>query len=169
MIDETRLQILTDGAKYDVSCSSSGSRRKNTADGIGNASFGGICHSFTQDGRCISLLKILMSNDCVFDCKYCPNRRNADVTRATVSPEEICELTNLKELLIGNANASIGIGNYPIYQYNKYEGGIPNNINKLTNLVQLNMGTCGLSGEIPYSTYTMSNLYSLDLSNVYIR
>lgn len=93
MIDENRLKILTDGAKYDVSCSSSGSRRKNTADGIGNASFGGICHSFTQDGRCISLLKILMSNDCVFDCKYCPNRHSADVERATITPEEVCELT----------------------------------------------------------------------------
>lgn len=93
MIDEYRLKILTDGAKYDVSCSSSGSKRANTADGIGNAAFGGICHSFTQDGRCISLLKLLMSNDCVFDCKYCPNRRGADVPRATVTPEEICELT----------------------------------------------------------------------------
>ena len=93
MIDEGRLKILTDGAKYDVSCSSSGSKRKNTADGIGNASYGGICHSFTQDGRCISLLKILMSNDCVFDCKYCPNRHSADIARATVTPEEVCELT----------------------------------------------------------------------------
>ena len=93
MIDEARLKILTDGAKYDVSCSSSGSRRKNKDDGIGNASYGGICHSFAQDGRCISLLKILMSNDCIFDCKYCPNRHGADVERATVTPEEICELT----------------------------------------------------------------------------
>ena len=93
MIDEYRLKILTDGAKYDVSCSSSGSQRKNTSDGIGNAAFGGICHSFTQDGRCISLLKLLMSNDCIFDCKYCPNRRSADVARATITPEEICELT----------------------------------------------------------------------------
>ncbi len=93
MVDEGRLKILTDGAKYDVSCSSSGSKRKNTPDGIGNASFGGICHSFAQDGRCISLLKILMSNDCVFDCRYCPNRRSADVPRATVTPEEVCELT----------------------------------------------------------------------------
>lgn len=92
MIDETRLKILTDGAKYDVSCSSSGSRRKNTKDGLGNASVAGICHSFTQDGRCISLLKMLMSNDCVFDCRYCPNRRSADVPRATVTPEELCEL-----------------------------------------------------------------------------
>lgn len=93
MIDERKLQILTEGAKYDVSCSSSGSRRKNSKDGLGNAHFSGICHSFTQDGRCISLLKILMSNDCVFDCKYCPNRYGADVERVTLSPEEICELT----------------------------------------------------------------------------
>ena len=92
MIDEGRLKILVDGAKYDVSCSSSGSKRKNQAGGIGNAAFGGICHSFTQDGRCISLLKMLMSNDCVFDCKYCPNRRSADVARASVEPEELCEL-----------------------------------------------------------------------------
>ncbi|MBE7093789.1 MAG: putative DNA modification/repair radical SAM protein [Clostridiales bacterium] len=92
MIDEGRLQILVDGAKYDVSCSSSGSSRKNKSGGLGNAAFGGICHSFTQDGRCISLLKILLSNDCVFDCKYCPNRRSADVPRASVSPEELCEL-----------------------------------------------------------------------------
>lgn len=93
MIEEERLKILTEGAKYDVSCSSSGSRRKNEPGGLGNAAFGGICHSFAADGRCISLLKILMSNDCVFDCRYCPNRRNADVKRATLTPEEICELT----------------------------------------------------------------------------
>ncbi|MBQ2741097.1 MAG: putative DNA modification/repair radical SAM protein [Clostridia bacterium] len=92
MIDQTRLKILVDGAKYDVSCSSSGSARRNSADGVGNAAFGGICHSFTQDGRCISLLKILLSNDCAFDCKYCPNRRSADVPRAHAAPEEICEL-----------------------------------------------------------------------------
>ena len=93
MIEEERLKILTEGAKYDVSCSSSGSRRKNDPGGIGNAAFGGICHSFAADGRCISLLKILMTNDCVYDCKYCPNRRSADVPRATLAPEEICELT----------------------------------------------------------------------------
>ena len=93
MIDEERLRILTEGAKYDVSCSSSGSRRSNAAGGTGNAAIGGICHSFTADGRCLSLLKILMTNDCAFDCKYCPNRRGADVPRAALSPEEICELT----------------------------------------------------------------------------
>ena len=93
MLDATTLQILTESAKYDVSCSSSGSKRANTADGLGNASVGGICHSFTPDGRCISLLKILMSNECVYDCEYCPNRRSADARRAHISPDEICELT----------------------------------------------------------------------------
>lgn len=92
MIDEDRLEILTESAKYDVSCSSSGSSRKNTAGGIGNGSLGGICHSFTPDGRCISLLKILMSNECIYDCEYCPNRRSADVRRARITPDEICEL-----------------------------------------------------------------------------
>ena len=92
MIDAERLEILTESAKYDVSCSSSGSKRVNTAGGLGNASVGGICHSFTPDGRCISLLKILMSNDCIYDCEYCPNRRSADVRRATITPREICEL-----------------------------------------------------------------------------
>lgn len=93
MIDANRLQILTESAKYDVSCSSSGSKRVNAKGGLGNASVGGICHSFTPDGRCISLLKILMSNDCLYDCEYCPNRRSADVPRAEITPDEICELT----------------------------------------------------------------------------
>lgn len=93
MLDANRLEILTESAKYDVSCSSSGSKRVNTKGGLGNASVGGICHSFTPDGRCISLLKILMSNACLYDCEYCPNRRSADVPRATVTPDEICELT----------------------------------------------------------------------------
>ncbi len=92
MIDEKRLAILADAAKYDVSCSSSGSRRQNKSGGMGNACFGGICHSFTQDGRCISLLKILMSNDCCYDCAYCANRRSNDIPRATAEPEEICQL-----------------------------------------------------------------------------
>ncbi len=92
MIDAARLAILTESAKYDVSCSSSGSSRANRKGGLGNASVGGICHSFTPDGRCISLLKILMSNDCLYDCEYCPNRVSADVKRATVTPDEVCEL-----------------------------------------------------------------------------
>ncbi len=92
MIDEYNLEILTESAKYDVSCSSSGSNRRNRAGGLGNGSVGGICHSFTPDGRCISLLKILMSNECIYDCEYCPNRRSADVRRARLTPDEICEL-----------------------------------------------------------------------------
>ncbi len=92
MITEEKLAILVDSAKYDVSCSSSGSSRKN-AGGIGDAFSSGICHSFTEDGRCISLLKILMSNDCAYDCLYCQSRRSNDVRRATATPDEICELT----------------------------------------------------------------------------
>ncbi len=92
MISETTLHILTESAKYDVSCSSSGSGRKNEG-GIGNGMPDGCCHSFTPDGRCVSLLKILLSNDCIFDCKYCMSRRSHDVPRASATPEEICELT----------------------------------------------------------------------------
>ena len=92
MISQEKLTILTESAKYDVSCSSSGSGRKN-AGGIGNGYISGCCHSFTPDGRCISLLKILLSNDCIYNCKYCPNRLDADVPRATATPDEICQLT----------------------------------------------------------------------------
>ncbi len=92
MIDAHRLKILTESAKYDVSCSSSGSARKNARGGTGNAAPEGICHSFTPDGRCISLLKILQSNRCSYNCLYCPNRAEADVERADATPDEICEL-----------------------------------------------------------------------------
>ncbi len=91
MISVEKLTILTNGAKYDVSCSSSGSSRKNQG-GIGNGAAAGCCHSFTPDGRCVSLLKILLSNDCIFHCKYCLNQASADVPRATATPDEICEL-----------------------------------------------------------------------------
>ena len=90
--DKEKLTILADSAKYDVSCSSSGSTRKNEG-GIGNAAFSGRCHSFATDGRCISLLKILMTNCCIFDCKYCINRKSNNVKRTIFTPEEICELT----------------------------------------------------------------------------
>lgn len=92
MTFEEKLEILTESAKYDVSCSSSGSRRKNMSGGIGNAAPTGICHSFTPDGRCISLLKILMSNECVYNCEYCPSRNSADSRRARLTPDEICNL-----------------------------------------------------------------------------
>ena len=87
-----KLKILADSAKYDASCSSSGSKRRNQQ-GIGNASFSGICHSFSSDGRCISLLKILLTNCCIFDCKYCLNRKSNSIARAIFTPEEICEIT----------------------------------------------------------------------------
>ncbi|MDO5517558.1 MAG: putative DNA modification/repair radical SAM protein [Clostridium sp.] len=88
-----KLKILSNAAKYDVSCSSSGSKRKNKNNGIGDAANYGICHSFTPDGRCISLLKILFSNDCIFDCKYCINGSSRDFVRTTFTPEEVCSLT----------------------------------------------------------------------------
>ena len=88
-----KLNILADAAKYDVSCSSSGSARRGDGKGIGNTVKAGLCHSFAADGRCISLLKILFTNECIFDCKYCMNRRSNDVPRASFTPDEVCELT----------------------------------------------------------------------------
>ncbi len=89
-----KLRILSDAAKYDVSCVSSGVERKNnTVGGIGNASAAGICHAWSSDGRCISLLKILLTNDCIYDCKYCLNRVTNPIKRATFTPEEVAELT----------------------------------------------------------------------------
>ena len=91
-IDE-KLRILSDAAKYDVSCSSSGSSRKNTSNGLGNAAYSGICHSWSADGRCVSLLKILMTNYCIYDCKYCISRKSNDIERAILTPDEIVRLT----------------------------------------------------------------------------
>lgn len=88
-----KLKILSDAAKFDVSCSSSGVSRKGNGRDMGNCISAGICHSFAADGRCISLLKILLSNECIYDCKYCLNRRSNDVPRATFTPDEVCELT----------------------------------------------------------------------------
>lgn len=90
---EEKLKILTGAAKYDVACTSSGVSRSGKKGKLGNASAWGICHSFSSDGRCISLLKILMSNACSFDCSYCVNRRSNDTPRATLSPRELAELT----------------------------------------------------------------------------
>ena len=90
---QQKLSILTDAAKYDVACTSSGADRKGREGGMGNSVAAGICHSFSTDGRCISLLKILMTNYCVYDCKYCGNRVSNDIERAIFSPEEIVRLT----------------------------------------------------------------------------
>lgn len=89
---KAKLKILSDSAKYDASCSSSNSSRKNSG-GIGNAASCGICHSWPEDGRCISLLKILFTNVCIYDCEYCINRASNDVPRASFTPEEVAELT----------------------------------------------------------------------------
>lgn len=90
---EEKLEILSDAAKYDVACTSSGVERKGKAGMIGNTAASGICHSFAADGRCISLLKILFTNECIHDCKYCINRRSNDTLRTSFTPEEVCELT----------------------------------------------------------------------------
>lgn len=90
---QEKLKILADSAKYDASCSSSGSNRKSSKSGIGNTASSGICHSFASDGRCISLLKILFTNCCIFDCKYCLNRKSNNIKRTIFTPEEICTIT----------------------------------------------------------------------------
>lgn len=114
-----KLKILADSAKYDASCSSSGSVRKDS--GVGNTNISGICHSFSSDGRCISLLKILMTNICIFDCKYCINRKSNDVKRAIFTPTEICEITMnfYKRNYIEGLFLSSGIINNPDYTTNK--------------------------------------------------
>lgn len=89
---EEKLEILADSAKYDVSCASSGSRRSNRG-GVGSTAACGICHSWTADGRCVSLLKILLTNHCIYDCAYCVNRKSNERPRASLSPAEVAELT----------------------------------------------------------------------------
>lgn len=88
-----KLNILTDAAKYDVACTSSGVDRKGDGKHMGNCTAPGICHSFSADGRCIALLKILFTNECIYDCKYCINRSSNDVIRTSFTPEEVCQLT----------------------------------------------------------------------------
>jgi putative DNA modification/repair radical SAM protein len=88
-----KLNILADAAKYDVSCSSSGGTRKNDNKGLGNSHASGICHTYTEDGRCVSLLKILLTNHCIFDCAYCVSRKSNDIQRAAFTVEEVVELT----------------------------------------------------------------------------
>ena len=88
-----KLTILSDAAKYDVACTSSGVDRGGDGIGLGNSISCGICHTFSADGRCVSLLKILFTNECIFNCSYCQNNCNSDVRRAAFTPEEVCELT----------------------------------------------------------------------------
>lgn len=116
-----KLHILADAAKYDVACTSSGVDRKGKEGFLGNAEACGICHSFASDGRCISLLKILMTNHCIYDCKYCLNRSSNDVPRAMFTPEEICELTMefYKRNYIEGLFLSSGVINNPAYTMEK--------------------------------------------------
>ncbi|WP_431293241.1 putative DNA modification/repair radical SAM protein [Pedobacter sp. P26] len=88
-----KLNILADAAKYDVSCSSSGGTRKNDTKGLGNSHTSGICHTYTEDGRCVSLLKILLTNHCIYDCLFCVSRKSNDIKRAAFTVDEVVELT----------------------------------------------------------------------------
>src|SRR6187431_26372 len=88
-----KLAVLADAAKYDASCASSGAARKGNGKGVGHATGSGICHSYTPDGRCVSLLKILLTNYCIYDCQYCVNRVSSDVPRARFTPREVVDLT----------------------------------------------------------------------------
>src|SRR6201991_3678764 len=90
---QQKLEILADAAKYDASCASSGAKRAGNGKGIGHTDGVGICHSYTPDGRCVSLLKLLLTNYCVYDCSYCVNRISSDTPRARFTPEEVVFLT----------------------------------------------------------------------------
>src|SRR3954449_5242216 len=90
---QAKLRILADAAKYDASCASSGSRRARVEGGLGSTDGMGICHSYTPDGRCVSLLKLLLTNYCIYDCSYCVNRISSDTRRARFTPEEVVFLT----------------------------------------------------------------------------
>lgn len=118
---DKKLEILSDAAKYDVACTSSGVDRRGQKGMLGNSCSAGICHTFAADGRCISLLKILMTNHCIYDCKYCKNRKSNDVERATFTPDEICQLTTefYKRNYIEGLFLSSGIIQSPNYTMEK--------------------------------------------------
>lgn len=118
---DQKLEILSDAAKYDVACTSSGVDRRGKEGMLGNSCAAGVCHSFSADGRCISLLKILMTNHCIYDCKYCKNRVSNDVERVIFTPDEICTLTIefYKRNYIEGLFLSSGIINNPDYTMEK--------------------------------------------------
>ena len=119
---EEKLTILADGAKYDVACTSSGVDRKGKKGMTGNTAACGICHSFSADGRCVSLLKILYTNECIYDCKYCVNRKSNDTLRTSFTPEEVCELTMqfYRRNYIEGLFLSSGIRNNPTATWRRY-------------------------------------------------
>ena len=118
---DKKLEILSDAAKYDVACTSSGVDRRGQKGMLGNSCAAGICHTFAADGRCVSLLKILMTNHCIYDCKYCKNRISNDIERATFTPDEICKLTTefYKRNYIEGLFLSSGIIQNPNYTMEK--------------------------------------------------
>lgn len=118
---DQKLEILSDAAKYDVACTSSGVDRSGKEGYLGNSVAAGICHTFAADGRCVSLLKILMTNHCVYDCKYCKNRKSNDIPRATFTPDEICTLTIefYRRNYIEGLFLSSGVINNPDYTMEK--------------------------------------------------
>lgn len=118
---QEKLRILADAAKYDVACTSSGVDRKGKKGSLGNSKACGICHSFSADGRCISLLKVLMTNHCVYDCKYCANRVSNDTERTAFTPRELCELTVefYKRNYIEGLFLSSGVQKNPAYTMEK--------------------------------------------------
>ena len=118
---QEKLRILADAAKYDVACTSSGVDRKGMKGSLGNSKACGICHSFSADGRCISLLKVLLTNHCVYDCKYCANRVSNDTERTAFTPRELCELTVefYKRNYIEGLFLSSGVQKNPAYTMEK--------------------------------------------------
>jgi len=118
---EEKLRILADAAKYDVACTSSGVDRKGKKGALGNSCAAGICHSFAADGRCVSLLKVLLTNHCIYDCKYCQNRVSNDVERAAFRPDELCQLVIefYKRNYIEGLFLSSGVMNNPTYTMEK--------------------------------------------------
>ncbi len=114
---QKKLHILADAAKYDVACTSSGVSRRGQKGFLGNSCASGICHSFASDGRCISLLKVLQTNHCIYDCKYCLNRASNDVERTSFTPEELCSLTIefYKRNYIEGLFLSSGVDRSPAY------------------------------------------------------
>lgn len=161
-----KLEILSDAAKYDVACTSSGVDRPGKKGEIGNSRACGVCHAFAADGRCISLLKILMTNHCVYDCKYCKNRKSNDVPRATFTPDEICTLTVefYKRNYIEGLFLSSGVLNNPDYTMEK--------INETLRLLRTNYhfngyihvkAIPGASKELLYSAGLLADRISINM------
>jgi len=161
-----KLEILSDAAKYDVACTSSGVDRRGKEGFLGNSCAAGVCHTFAADGRCISLLKILMTNHCIYDCKYCKNRVTNDVPRATFTPDEICTLTIefYKRNYIEGLFLSSGVINSPDYTMEK----ICETLRLLRTKYRFNgyihvKAIPGASGELIYSAGLLADRISINM------